>query len=423
MTSTRPKSKLSAWRGSANASVRDKRRRLEAEHVIATAQRQLEREFHTAGREARTAFLVASSRLASQGAEQISRLSSAISQRSGANDTDRQSANEPSAPPRSQSPTQPIGAVMQAAVVTDFSKPPRYEDFPEPVARSKDEVVVEVLAAGLHPRVRSQAGGFHYTSTGELPLVPGVDAVVRDPKGKLRYAIIDVDETTLGTMAQRTVIERDRSVVLPDDIDPVLVAAAMNPAMSSWIALRRRIDFGRRQRVLILGATGNAGRMAIQVAKRFGAAEVIGAGRDEAKLAELPALGADRALPYDQLGEAADVDVVIDYVWGEPTATAMVDLLTNRSDRSKPLTWIEIGAIAGPQAQIPAAALRSARLQIVGSGIGSVPGRDFVRELPKLVKAVGEGAFDVRARAVPLSEVEQTWTSTAGTRDRIVLVP
>jgi NADPH:quinone reductase-like Zn-dependent oxidoreductase len=312
---------------------------------------------------------------------------------------------------------------MKAAVVNDFSEPPRYLDFPEPVARNSDEVVVEVLAAGLHPRVRSQAGGFHYTSTGELPLIPGVDAVVRDPEGKIRYAIIDADETTLGTMAERTVIELDRSVVLPDKIDPVEVAAAMNPAMSSWVALRCRIDFGRRQRVAILGATGNAGRMAIQVAKRFGASQVIAAGRDTSKLSDLPALGADLTCTLDQMAEAADVDVVIDYLWGEIAAKAMVEILTNRADRSKPLSWIEIGALAGAEAAIPAAALRSARLQIVGSGIGSVPGRDFVNELPKLAEAVAGGAFDVRAKAVPLSDVEQVWTSTAASSDRIVLVP
>jgi hypothetical protein len=92
-----------------------------------------------------------------------------------------------------------------------------------------------------------------------------------------------------------------------------------------------------------------------------------------------------------------------------------------------PLTWIEIGSVAGPQAPIPSAALRSARLQIVGSGIGSVPGRDFVKEIPKLAEAVAEavaeGTFDVRARAVPLSEVEQAWMGAAETSDRIVLVP
>lgn len=309
---------------------------------------------------------------------------------------------------------------MKAAVVRSFDEPPRYEDCPAPVANGSEEMVVEVLAAGLHPRVRSQAGGFHYTSDGELPLVPGVDAVVRDENGKLRFTILD--DTTMGTMAEQTVMELDRSVVLPDGIDPVLVAAAINPAMSSWVALRRRIKFGRKQRVLILGATGNAGRMAIQVAKRFGAAGVTAAGRDTARLTDLSALGADQTLTFDELGKAADVDVVLDYVWGEPTAQAMVDVITSRADRSKDLTWIEIGAVGGPEAKVPAAALRAARLQIVGSGIGSVPGRDFRKEMPGLLKAVVGGAFDVRAKSVPLAEVERAWTTPPG-EDRVVLVP
>ena len=310
---------------------------------------------------------------------------------------------------------------MKAAVVTAFDAPPRYLKFPDPVARGKDEIVVDVLAAGLHPRVRSQANGSHYTSTGALPLVPGIDAVVRDPKGRIRYTVMD--DTTLGTMAERTVIETGRSVVLPGGTDPVLMAAAMNPAMSSWVALRRRIDFRRRQRVLVLGATGNAGQMAIQVARRFGAAQVIAAGRDQARLAALGALGADETITFDQLAAAAEADVVLDYVWGQPAARAIAGMLTARGDRSRPLTWIQIGSVAGPDAPVPSAALRSARLSIVGSGIGSVPGRDWVKEIPKLAAAVTKGTFDVRARAVPLADVEHAWTDAANTTDRIVLVP
>jgi NADPH:quinone reductase-like Zn-dependent oxidoreductase len=270
--------------------------------------------------------------------------------------------------------------------VSSFDKPPRYQDFPDPVAAHSGELVVDVVAAALHPRVRSQANGSHYRSTGELPLVPGIDAVVRDAKGKLYYTILD--DTTLGTMAQQTVIEKDRSVALPKNADPVTVAAAMNPVMSSWVALRHRINVKRGSRVLILGATGNAGRMAIQVVKRFGAKEVIGAGRNPKRLNELTTLGVDRVLTLDQLDQASDVDVVLDYVWGEPTAKGMVDLLTHRRDRGKELIWIEIGSMAGPGAEIISAALRSTRIQIVGSGIGSVSGHDFRKEVPAIAHAL-----------------------------------
>ncbi|MFE7169782.1 zinc-binding alcohol dehydrogenase family protein [Streptomyces sp. NPDC057616] len=280
-------------------------------------------------------------------------------------------------------------------------------------------MVVDVVAAGLHPRVRSQADGSHYTSTGQLPLIPGMDGVVRGPDGRLRYTILD--DTSLGTLAERTVMDPDRSIVLPKHADPVLVAAAMNPAMSSWVALRRRIDFKRGQSVLILGATGNAGRMAVQVAKKLGAAHVVGAGRNTAALEALRRLGADEVLPLDQLAGAANVDVVIDYLWGEPAAAGLVDMISARKRRSDPITWIQIGSVAGPASPIPSAALRAARLQIVGSGIGSVPGRDWLKELPKLVDHVTKGEFDVRARAVPLKDVEQVWRTN--TDDRIVLTP
>src|ERR1700727_1501477 len=115
---------------------------------------------------------------------------------------------------------------MHAAVVTTFGSAPRYLEFPTPVPTGDHEMLVEVIAAGLHPRVRSQAEGSHYTSTDELPLVPGIDGVGRGPDGLLRYFVLP--DTTMGAMAQQTVVDLRRSIVLSGDADPVLVAAAMN---------------------------------------------------------------------------------------------------------------------------------------------------------------------------------------------------
>jgi NADPH:quinone reductase-like Zn-dependent oxidoreductase len=130
---------------------------------------------------------------------------------------------------------------MHAAVITSFDGPPTYREFADPAPRGADEVLVDVLASGLHRRVRSQADGSHYTSTGELPLVPGVDGVARLPDGSVRYFALT--DTTFGAMAERTVIDLRRSVELPAGADAVQVAAGMNPAMSAWVALKRRIDF------------------------------------------------------------------------------------------------------------------------------------------------------------------------------------
>jgi NADPH:quinone reductase-like Zn-dependent oxidoreductase len=313
---------------------------------------------------------------------------------------------------------------MNAAVVSAFENPPRYEEFPTPSPTDDDEMLVEVVAAGLHPRVRSQAGGSHYTSTGELPLVPGIDGVGRDADGALRYFVLP--DTTMGSMAEHTVIDRRRSVILQEHADAVSIAAAMNPAMSSWVALRRRVQFEPGQGVLVLGATGNAGRMAVQVARRLDAGSIVAAGRDTEKLEALAELGATDTveLRADQLaGAAAEVDVVLDYVWGEATASAMAAIVTARSDRGRPLTWIEIGSVAGPTAAIPSAALRAAQLQIVGSGQGSVSTRDILAELPALAEEITRGTFTVDALEMPLSAVEQAWEQAATTARRIVLVP
>ena len=253
---------------------------------------------------------------------------------------------------------------MKAAVVTDFTRPPRYQDFADPVAQGEREVVVQVLAAGLHQRVRSQADGSHYTSSGELPLVPGIDAVVRDPDGRIRYTILD--DTSLGTMAERTVIELDRSVVLPDTIDPVAVAAAMNPAMSSWVALRRRIDFGDRSASGNPGShrecrpDGDPGRQTVRRVPgdcggpRHHQAGRTACARRRSDLHVRPAGSGGGCRRGDRL-RLGRGDRCRD--GGDPDQPG---------DRGRPLTWLEVGAIAGPVTSIPAAALRSARLQIVG---------------------------------------------------------
>jgi NADPH:quinone reductase-like Zn-dependent oxidoreductase len=206
---------------------------------------------------------------------------------------------------------------MHAAVVRSFDAPPRYETFQTPEPNGEHEIAVDVLAAGLHPRVRSGASGSHYTSADVLPLIPGIDGVGRSAEGQLLYFV--AFDSAFGTMAERTVIDRRRAAALPDDADVQAIAAGMNPGMSSWVALRKRIAFEAGQKVLVLGATGNAGQMAVQIAKFLGAGHVVAAGRNPERLARLTSLGADELVSLtgepDEIARAlaaagADVDVV-----------------------------------------------------------------------------------------------------------------
>lgn len=319
---------------------------------------------------------------------------------------------------------------MHAAVVRTFDGPPRYEDFPRTAPSNDHEEVVDVLAAGLHPRVRSQANGSHYTSTDELPLIPGIDGVGRRADGSLVYFILP--DTPYGSMAEQAVIDVRRSVPLPADADPILLAAAMNPAMSSWVALKQRIEFAPGQSVLIMGATGSAGQLAIQIAKRLGAHAVIAAGRGTEKLASLAGIGADSTIDLassesvatELAAKAANVDVVLDYLWGAPAESAIMPLLLAREDRSRLLSWIQIGSVAGPDVTLPSAALRQANIHFLGSGQGSVSAARILEVLPSLVDEIDNGTFSLEVVARPLSEVERIWGESLGrATQRVVLQP
>jgi NADPH:quinone reductase-like Zn-dependent oxidoreductase len=321
-------------------------------------------------------------------------------------------------------------ATMNAAVVTSFGEPPHYQQFELPQPTGAEEILVDVLAAGLHPRVRSGAAGAHYTSTGTLPMIPGIDGVGRRPDGRLIYFATAND--VIGTMAEKAVVDVRRAIELPDDADVAKVAAAMNPAMSSWVALRRRVPIEPGQSVLVLGATGNAGTMAVQVARRLGAGRVVGAGRDRERLGGLTSLGADEVVALTDDGDATaralgaaagEVDIVLDYLWGKPAQNAIVALLTARSDRSRAMNWIQIGAMAGPTIELPSVALRSANLRLQGNGQGAVSAAAYLAELPSLVDEIDAGTIAVKPHPVPLAEVEAAWTRPDPSGERTVLVP
>src|ERR1700683_3841830 len=145
-------------------------------------------------------------------------------------------------------------AKMHAAVVTSFDEPPHYRELDVPTTYGDGQELVDVLAVGLHPRVRTDAAGRHYSSTGRLPMIPGIDGVGRRPDGDRVYFAVPDD--VRGSMADKAVVDLRRTVPLPESVDVTKVAAAMNPAMSAWVALRRRVPLTPGQSVLVLGATG-----------------------------------------------------------------------------------------------------------------------------------------------------------------------
>jgi NADPH:quinone reductase-like Zn-dependent oxidoreductase len=315
---------------------------------------------------------------------------------------------------------------MNAAVVQAFDAPPRYDSFEEPVA-GEGEVLVNVSAVGLHPIVKSLANGTHYGSTGALPFVPGVDGVGRLADGTRVY--FGIARSPFGSFAERTVTASWMCLPLPEGLEDTMAAAMANPGMSSWVALTARARFVAGESVLILGATGVAGGLAVQVAKRLGARRVIAAGRNPEALAGLKELGADAVISLDQekdalvsafRGEIAGegVDVVLDYVWGPPAESVLAAIsqkgLKSKSSR---IRYVQIGESAGSTISLAAATLRSSGVELLGSGFGSASLAQIFESLGMFFKEGAKKPFAIDVKRAALRDVEALWKSREqGTR-------
>jgi NADPH:quinone reductase-like Zn-dependent oxidoreductase len=313
---------------------------------------------------------------------------------------------------------------MQAAVVNAVGEPPRYQSFAEPEPE-EGEVLVRVRAAGLHPIVKALAAGSHYASGGELPMVPGVDGVGTLDGGRRVY--FGFARRPWGTMSEKTVATPNLCVPVPDGLDDVVAAALPNPGMSAWLSLTERAELKAGETVLVCGATGVAGRLAVQVARHLGAKRIIGSGRNAAALATT---GVDAAIdlsqPEDQVRESFSaegvrgIDVIIDYLWGRPTELLLEALAKGfRPGGSRSIRLVELGDTAGKRISLPGSTLRSVDLKLLGGGFGSVSLNRIIAAIPNLFALATKGELKVEVESTPLSDVEAAWSRTTNGR-RIV---
>src|ERR1700722_12448679 len=189
---------------------------------------------------------------------------------------------------------------MKAAIVVEAGKTPIYGDFREAVPAS-GEVRITVSAAALSNLVKGRASGTHYSSSGDLPFVVGVDGVGRLDDGRRVYFVLP--KSPWGSMSEKTVVRPSQCVSLPDDLDDVTAAAIANPGMSAWAAFKERARLRAGETVLVNGATGTAGRLAVQIAKYMGARKVVATGRNVEALKALSVLGMDVTIPIGDGGD------------------------------------------------------------------------------------------------------------------------
>ena len=312
---------------------------------------------------------------------------------------------------------------MKAAVIDSLAAAPRFADFAEP-AVAGGETLVEVTAAGLHRIVRMLASGEHYGSQGTLPMIPGIDGTGRGSDGTRVY--FGGVRPPYGSMAQRAAA--GFVLPLPDGLDEVTAAAVVNPGVGAWLALTRRAALQPGETVLVLGATGVSGRIAVALAARMGAGRVIAAGRNRAVLDQLPATvtvelgGPDDAAALAEAAGQDGIHVIVDYLWGQPTEAAIAAVTRRGLAHAAPrVRLVEVGQMAGPVIALPADVLRSSGLEVLGSGPGTIPLTDIVGAIPQVMAIAATGDLPIDIDEMPLAEVEVAWQRGGGRR--IVLRP
>jgi NADPH:quinone reductase-like Zn-dependent oxidoreductase len=321
---------------------------------------------------------------------------------------------------------------MKAAVVTAAGKTPVYSDFPTPTAKAGEEFV-SVRASALSQFSKSRASGSHYSSDGGFPLVAGSDGVGVTQDGRRVYFVLP--EAPFGALAEFCPVSSNRCVKLPDVLEDITAAAIANPGMSAWAALVERAHLVSGETVLVNGATGTAGRLAVQLAKHLGANKVIATSRNAEELEEVKNLGADIVIPFtlgmlhpsgakdyeDVLKDvfASGIDVVIDYLWGESAKTVIVAIAQSVEDAT-PVRFVHVGGASREEnIDLPGAALRSSALMLMGSGVKSVRMSVLLGAISSVFEAVRPAGLKIATKVVPLAQVQEVWDQATG-KPRVV---
>jgi len=319
---------------------------------------------------------------------------------------------------------------MKAAVLRELAKPPRFEEFAEPTA-GKDEAMVRVRAASLKAIDRQLASGSHYASPRELPVICGTDGVGELEDGTRVF--FGGPRRPYGAMAERTVAPRTFCFPVPAEIDDDTAAALPNPGVSAWLSLTHRAKLAAGETVLILGATGVTGKLAVQIAKLLGAKRVIGAGRNERALGKLRELGVGATIQLNQPGNSlkdafareageAGFDVIIDYVWGRPTETLLAAITKPEFAMvMKETRLVQVGESAGPTIALPAAVLRSTALTILGTA-GMPPREVLADAMQQVMTRAARGELRIDTERIALADIESAWVRPESGR-RIVVIP
>ncbi|VEI21046.1 putative alcohol dehydrogenase [Serratia plymuthica] len=305
---------------------------------------------------------------------------------------------------------------MKAAIVKALGQPPVFGSVEEPQAQA-GEVLIEVTLAGIKQLDRAMVAGTHYSSPRTLPIVPGTDGVGYAPDGQRVY--FASFRQPHGALAERTVASW--TVPVPEGVDDATAAALINPAFAAWLPLHWRAEVQPGETVLIIGATGTSGKLAVAAARQAGAGRIVAAGRRQSVLdalgvdgtVDLGLEGAELVQAFADAAGPAGYNVIVDYIWGAATEALLATL--NNHDLSsyaggRGIRLVNVGSMAGPDIRLPAAVLRSNQLQIMGSGTGNFPPvAEMQRYANEILALAAAGKIAVETQEHGLSEIAAVW--------------
>ena len=306
---------------------------------------------------------------------------------------------------------------MRAALIRGNGEDAEVGYVPEPV-RGPGKALVKVQAGSINPLDLLISSGKFYLGHPPFPYVPGgegVGIVIEGdkvaPGTRVRFECGVL--SPYGSLAPLTVVEENAVMFVPEDAPDDLVACLGISGLAAWLSLAWRAKMAKGERVLVLGATGAVGQIAIQVAKLLGASRIVGASRNRNALNEVLALGADAIVELDEHGapelaasftEAAGgpIDVVIDTLWGTPALGAM--MAAGLGARV-----VNIGQIAGDAMSIPSAVLRGKMISLLGHNNLFVPKEERQKAFGQLLEHAMRGDLRVKREAIPLERVSDAW--------------
>jgi len=313
---------------------------------------------------------------------------------------------------------------LRAAVIRDVGAPAQVGDVAGPAGEA-----IEVLAAPINPIDLAVSRGLLAFGHPELPYVPGCEAVGRTADGRIVWLFGGaLGRTSNGALAERAAVGDAHCVEVPEGADPALAAGLGIAGLAGWLPFAWRAPLAGGERVLVLGATGSVGLVAVQAAKLLGAGRVVAAGRSAAGLERAADHGADATLRLDEqsdlVGDFREAfggdgpSYVFDALWGEPGAAAVVAAAPNA-------TIVNLGQAAGATATLPSEAVRFKGLAILGFSVYGASADVLAEHYRRLVAHAVAGDIRLDVERVPLDAVTDAWQRQAagGAGVKLVVVP